>query len=71
MSMHVVIIGNPVDGIEVYGPFKTYDHAAAWTDESTPVATWKHGSCRCMGRTKYEIALHPGENGGFRNCHLQ
>ena len=35
MGMHVVLVGNPVDGFEVYGPFKTYDHAAAWTDDPT------------------------------------
>jgi hypothetical protein len=35
MGMHVVIIGNPVEGFKVYGPFKTYDDAAAWTDDAT------------------------------------
>ena len=35
MGMHVVIIGNPLAGFKVYGPFKTYDDAAAWTDDAT------------------------------------
>ena len=35
MGMHVVIIGNPLEGFTVYGPFKTYDDAAAWTDDAT------------------------------------
>ena len=42
MGMHVVIIGNPLDGFKVYGPFNTYDHAAAWTDDETRthLETW-------------------------------
>jgi hypothetical protein len=42
MGMHVVLIGNPVDGFKVYGPFKTYDHAAVWTDDPTRshMETW-------------------------------
>ena len=42
MGMHVVLVGNPVDGIEVYGPFNTYDHAAAWTDDEarSHLETW-------------------------------
>ena len=35
MGMHVVIIGNPLEGFKVYGPFKTYDDAAAWTDDAS------------------------------------
>ena len=27
-----------------------------------PVATLNRGSCRCMGRTKYEISFFPGEH---------
>jgi hypothetical protein len=27
MGMHVVVIGNPVDGIRIVGPFKTAAHA--------------------------------------------
>lgn len=42
MGMHVVIIGNPLEGFKVYGPFKTYDDAAAWTDDATRshMETW-------------------------------
>ena len=42
MGMHVVLVGNPVDGFKVYGPFKTYDDAAAWTDDPihSHMETW-------------------------------
>ena len=30
MGMHVVLVGNPVDGVEVFGPFKTGDDAVEW-----------------------------------------
>ena len=38
MGMHVVIIGNPVDGLKIYGPFKTADAAVAWAEDVTD--TW-------------------------------
>ncbi len=40
--MHVVLCGNPVEGFSVYGPFKTYDDAAAWTDADnhSDLETW-------------------------------
>lgn len=27
MGMHVLLVGNPIDGFRVIGPFKTADHA--------------------------------------------
>jgi hypothetical protein len=33
MGMHVVIIGNPVDGFSIYGPFKTAPDAVAWAQQ--------------------------------------
>jgi hypothetical protein len=27
MGMHVLIVGNPVDGLKFYGPYKTGDEA--------------------------------------------
>lgn len=33
MGMHVVLVGNPVDGITIYGPFKTWPDAAVWSEE--------------------------------------
>jgi hypothetical protein len=31
-GMHVVLYGNPVDGLQVIGPFKTEEDAAEWAD---------------------------------------
>ena len=33
MGMHVVVVGNPVDGIQIIGPFKTLAHAMEWAEE--------------------------------------
>ena len=32
MDSHVVIVGNPVDGIRIYGPFETFNDAHNWAD---------------------------------------
>lgn len=33
MGMHILIIGNPVDGFEYYGPFKTGEEAIAYGED--------------------------------------
>lgn len=33
-GMHVMLMGNPVDGLEVYGPFKTRDDASMWSRQN-------------------------------------
>jgi hypothetical protein len=30
---HVVLAGNPVDGVSVWGPFDTADDAASWAGQ--------------------------------------
>lgn len=32
MGMHIVIVGNPVDGFRYFGPFKTWQDAADATE---------------------------------------
>ena len=29
-NSHVVIVGNPVDGISIFGPFDSFDEAHNW-----------------------------------------
>ncbi len=37
MGMHIVIIGNPIDGFSIIGPFSTFDEAVEWA--STDLAS--------------------------------
>lgn len=40
-GMHIVIIGNPVDGFQYIGPFKTGEDAIAWADRDADIdADW-------------------------------
>ena len=32
MGLHIVVTGNPVDGFNYIGPFKTADDAIEWAD---------------------------------------
>lgn len=41
MGMHVVIVGNPVDGVEIFGPFKTGDEATEWGDSHADVGKYR------------------------------
>lgn len=34
MGMHVVLVGNPVDGFQVVGPFKTAEDAVFWAEDT-------------------------------------
>lgn len=42
MGLHIIIIGNPVDGLEFIGPFKTADDATrhASTDGNIDNCEW-------------------------------
>lgn len=35
MGMHVVLVGDPINGMTVYGPFKTGTDAVMWASENT------------------------------------
>ena len=39
-GMHVVLYGNPVDGIKLFGPFKTGDEAVRWAGREIDDAWW-------------------------------
>ena len=39
MGMHIVVVGNPIDGVKVYGPFKTAAHADDWATCHVDVGT--------------------------------
>jgi hypothetical protein len=38
--MHVVLVGNPLDGIAVFGPFNTYDEALDWAEGNANDGEW-------------------------------
>lgn len=40
MGMHVVLIGNPIDGMEIFGPFKTGIDAANWAERYACGDSW-------------------------------
>lgn len=40
LGMHVVLMGNPVDGLKVFGPFKTPDDAVRWAGEEIDDTWW-------------------------------
>ena len=40
MGMHVVMFGNPIDGLQIVGPFKTADDACQWADLANLSADW-------------------------------
>lgn len=40
MGTHILIVGNPVDGFEYYGPFKTGEDAIAFGEEHTGSDWW-------------------------------
>jgi len=39
MGMHVVIVGDPIGGFEVYGPFKTAEEAFEY-EEGVDTSCW-------------------------------
>lgn len=40
MGMHIVITGNPVDGLFFYGPFATADEATEWAEVQQDGMEW-------------------------------
>jgi hypothetical protein len=40
MGMHIAIVGNVVDGLKFYGPFKTAVDAMNWCNENITVEEW-------------------------------
>jgi len=40
MGMHVVLVGNPVDGLTIYGPFTTAEDANEWADSNINADDW-------------------------------
>jgi hypothetical protein len=39
MDTHVVIVGNPIDGFEIYGPFENEEEAFEY-EESVATSCW-------------------------------
>jgi hypothetical protein len=39
MDTHVVIVGNPIDGFEIYGPFENEEEAFEY-EESVDTSCW-------------------------------
>ena len=33
--MYAVVLGNPIDGITIYGPFESFDEAGVWCESTT------------------------------------
>lgn len=40
MGMAVVLVGDPISGFHVYGPFKTYDDAEEWAGNVEDAEAW-------------------------------
>ena len=40
MGMHVILLGNIVDGVDVLGPFKTKLDAMTWAEQHLPRCLW-------------------------------
>jgi hypothetical protein len=40
MGMHIVVAGNPIDGFEFYGPFRTEPDAIEWAGENLDGDWW-------------------------------
>lgn len=41
MGMHIVVVGNPFDGLSVFGPFATFEEARAWADANGRNDDWR------------------------------
>ena len=39
-GLHVVIVGNVFDGINIVGPFLSFDDAELWADQNSPHEWW-------------------------------
>ena len=40
MGLHVVIFGNPIDGMSIIGPFNHAPEAVDWADENADGTWW-------------------------------
>lgn len=40
MDMYVLLVGNPVDGIAVFGPFNNGEEANEWADDHLRNEEW-------------------------------
>ena len=40
MGMHIVAVGNPIDGLRFYGPFATSDEAIEWAEKNFAHTEW-------------------------------
>lgn len=40
MGLHILVVGNPVDGLKFYGPFATRDEANEWGDTISREFDW-------------------------------
>lgn len=40
MGLSVVLVGNPVNGLEVFGPFATPDEAVDWASSNSDDQDW-------------------------------
>ncbi len=59
MGMTIIIIGNPVDGLQFIGPFKTSDDAIAWVNCDAHIdADWWVASLEAKD-------MHERSNGRF------
>lgn len=39
-DLHVVVVGNVFDGIDLIGPFLSFDDAELWADQNSPQEWW-------------------------------
>lgn len=40
MGIHIVMVGNPVDGFRFFGPFKTWEHANDFAAQGIDSEWW-------------------------------
>jgi len=40
VEQHIIVTGNPLDGLEFYGPFDTSDEAGEWAEKKIPNNEW-------------------------------
>jgi hypothetical protein len=56
---YVVAVGNPFDGIELYGPFKTREEVEAWT-QTIDFPNWDVVRVYAVKETDDEANQEPG-----------
>lgn len=40
IAPHIIIVGNPIDGFKVYGPFESGDEAINWASHTVDDEHW-------------------------------